>query len=104
MPGSKLNLCDGLLAATQRLQEIGFILSPTDPDTAKDGNCFIHAILDQLKYDPIWKKAKLSVMQLWERVTASLTNLMYSSDFQKICLVMDIMLTLLYWVVLRVFK
>ena len=92
MPGSKLVLCDGQLAATQRLQEIGFILSPTDPNTDKDGNCFMHAILDQLKYDPIWKKAKLSVMQLWERVTASFTNLMYSSDFQKIYLVMDIML------------
>ena len=90
--GSKLDLCDGQLAATQRLQEIGFILSPTDPNTDKDGNCFMHAILDQLKYDPIWKKAKLSVMQLQERVTASLTNLMYSSDFQKIYLVMDIML------------
>ena len=40
------------------LLDIDFILSPSETDTPGDGNCFIHAILDQLKYDTIWKKRK----------------------------------------------
>ena len=33
----------------QRLQNAGFIVSPTQPDTLGDGNCLVHAIKDQLR-------------------------------------------------------
>ena len=78
---SLLNLSAGIITATQRLQDIDLILSPSQPETPKDGNCFMHAIIDQLTYDAVWKQANLTIFQLRERVTSSLLNLMYSSDF-----------------------
>ena len=54
----KLDLSIRKILAVQRLLNIDFILSPSETDTPSDGNCFIHAILDQLKYDTIWKKRK----------------------------------------------
>ena len=33
----------------QRLKQIGYVYSPTQKNTPKDGNCFIHAILDQMR-------------------------------------------------------
>ena len=54
----KLDLSVRKILAVQRLLDIDFILSPSETDTPGDGNCFIHAILDQLKYDTIWKKRK----------------------------------------------
>ena len=81
---SKLNLDNATIQVTQRLQEINFLLSPSQPITPKDGNCFIHAIIDQLTYDSVWKRAKLTVLQLRERVTASLLNLMFRTpNFEK---------------------
>ena len=32
-----------------RLNELGFMFSPTDPDTKADGNCFIYGLMDQLR-------------------------------------------------------
>ena len=32
-----------------RLDELGFMLSPTDPETKADGNCFVYCLMDQLK-------------------------------------------------------
>ena len=72
---------DSMVTATQRLMEIDFTLSPTQPNTPGDGNCFIHGVLDQLKYDRKWKNAKLNISSLREQVTASLLNLMFTSDF-----------------------
>ena len=81
---SKLNLDNATIQVTQRLQEINFLLSPSQPITPKDGNCFIHAIIDQLTYDSVWKRAKPTVLQLRERVTASLLNLMFRTpNFEK---------------------
>ena len=54
----KLDLSVRKILAVQRLLDIDFILSPSETDTPGDGNCFIHAILDQLKYDTLWKKRK----------------------------------------------
>ena len=33
----------------QRLKQIGYVYSPTQMNTPKDGNCFIHAIIDQMR-------------------------------------------------------
>jgi hypothetical protein len=62
MKSSKLNLDDATIQVTQRLQEIDFLLSPSQPITPKDGYCFVHAIIDQLTYDSVWKRAKLTVV------------------------------------------
>ena len=32
-----------------RLQNLGFEISPTQPETPQDGNCWIHGIIDQLR-------------------------------------------------------
>ena len=53
LPKSKLDLFDGIIPGNQRLQEISFVLSPSQTYNSKDGNCFMHAIIDQLRYDPI---------------------------------------------------
>ena len=36
-----------------RLKDLNYELSPSQPNTQADGNCFLWAILDQMKYDPI---------------------------------------------------
>ena len=35
--------------ADKRLEQTGFIYSPSQPNTPKDGNCLVHAILDQMR-------------------------------------------------------
>ena len=32
-----------------RLLQVGFKVSPSQPKTMADGNCFIHAVIDQLR-------------------------------------------------------
>ena len=44
-----LSLDDGLVPAVKRLLSIAFIFSPTQKNTPGDGNCFLHAIMDQLR-------------------------------------------------------
>ena len=44
-----LSLDDGKKLQGQRLKDINFILSPSQPNTIGDGNCFIYSILDQLR-------------------------------------------------------
>ena len=44
-----LSLKDGIIPAKQRLENIEFIVSPTQPKTLGDGNCFLYVILDQLR-------------------------------------------------------
>ena len=47
--GQLLSLKDGIIPAKQRLENIEFIVSPTQPKTLGDGNCFLYVILDQLR-------------------------------------------------------
>ena len=42
-------LDDGVVPAVNRLLSIAFVFSPTQPTTPGDGNCFLHAIMDQLR-------------------------------------------------------
>ena len=77
-----LPLLEGIRKSGKRLQELNFILSPTQPITPGDGDCFVHAILDQLQYDPGWKSAKLTITVLREKVTALLIPLISGSGFE----------------------
>ena len=43
-----------------RLESLGYERSKSQPNTPGDGNCFIHGILDQLRYDQ-WRKANIGV-------------------------------------------
>ena len=70
----KLNLVEGEVFASLRLQQLGMIVSPTQPDTPGDGNCFIHAILDQLKYDNLLKDMKYDVINFRKEVVHSLVD------------------------------
>ena len=46
---SKLSLDEGATFVPKRLEQIGFMLSSSQLQTPKDGNCFVHAILDQMR-------------------------------------------------------
>ena len=48
----KLNLAQGKFFANKKLATTGFTISPSQKETPGDGNCFIHAVADQLQYDP----------------------------------------------------
>ena len=52
---AKKTLEEGATFAQTRLYELDFVLSPTQPDTEKDGNCFVWAILDQMMHDSVLK-------------------------------------------------
>ena len=47
-----LTLSQGRPVMIRRLQELDFSVSPSQPDTPKDGNCMMSSILDQLRFDP----------------------------------------------------
>ena len=46
---SKLSLQEGEIFVQKRLEQIGFMASSSQLQTPKDGNCFVHAILDQMR-------------------------------------------------------
>ena len=48
----------------RRLQELDLSVSPSQPDTPKDGNCMIISILDQLRFDLHQKSFAKSPQQL----------------------------------------
>ena len=48
--GRKLQLDEAEELLQFRLAELGFQLSPSQPSTPPDGNCLMHALLDQLSY------------------------------------------------------
>ena len=72
----KMHLSDADLDVNDRLQETGFQLSPTQPDTAGDGDCFVHVLLDQMEYDRLLKHykvmSKLTAGSLRLKIVASL--------------------------------
>ena len=53
IPVSKdLSLKEGERYVFFRLKKLHFQKSPTQPETPPDGNCMVHAIQDQMRYDP----------------------------------------------------
>ena len=44
-----LCLAEGKVLQVNRLRDINFVVSPSQPDTVGDGNCFVYSILDQLR-------------------------------------------------------
>ena len=49
---------------TRRLQELDLSVSPSQPNTPKDGNCMMSYILDQLSFDPYQRSFAKSPQQL----------------------------------------
>ena len=72
-----LSLEDGEPYAFFRLKKLGLKKSPTQPETPPDGNCMVHAILDQMRYDPAHAVAAstLDHHQLRVLIATSLLNL-----------------------------
>ena len=61
----------------ERLKEINFELSESQPDTEKDGNCAIWVLLDQMSYDFKWKSTAKSsnVASMRKQIISSLKSL-----------------------------
>ena len=55
-----LTLTEGLILAQAHatLENMQFMVSPTQPDTPADGNCFLDALVDQMSYDSLLVKMK----------------------------------------------
>ena len=72
-----LSLEDGEPYAFFRLKKLGLKKSPTQPETPPDGNCMVHAILDQMRYDPAhsFTASTLDHHQLRVLIATSLLNL-----------------------------
>jgi hypothetical protein len=49
---SRMSLQDGYTYAEGRLSNMNMQFSLTQPMTPNDGNCMLHALLDQIQYDP----------------------------------------------------
>ena len=65
-----LSLRQGRAVMIRRLQELDLSVSPSQPDTPKDGNCMMSSILDQLRFDLYQKSFAKSPQQLRWRVEA----------------------------------
>ena len=48
-----------------------FMVSPTQPDTPADGNCFLHALVDQMSYDSLLVKMKWTANKARTQVVAN---------------------------------
>ena len=59
-----LSLRQGRAVMIRRLQELDLSVSPSQPDTPKDGNCMMSSILDQLRFDLYQKSFAKSPQQL----------------------------------------
>lgn len=74
-PLLKISLNEGQYFAMDRLEKTNFELSISQPETPADGSCFIHALIDQMSYDPLWKNVKFDILRLRAKVILSLDNL-----------------------------
>jgi hypothetical protein len=70
----RMTIKDGYaeVLAEERLLSMNMQLSPTQIDTPNDGNCMLHAILDQLQYDPAFENFAQDQFELRQ----SLVNLL----------------------------
>ena len=53
-----MNLQEGFPIAKETLKRHNFVMSPSQPQTKGDGNCFCHALTDQMMYDKKLQKMK----------------------------------------------
>ena len=70
----KYSIEEGMFFVIERLKEINFELSESQPDTEKDGNCAIWVLLDQMSYDFKWKSTAKSsnVASMRKQIISSL--------------------------------
>ena len=66
-----LTLTEGLILAHATLENMQFMVSPTQPDTPADGNCFLHALVDQMSYDSLLVKMKWTANKARTQVVAN---------------------------------
>merc|ERR1712051_1112914 len=77
-----LELSEGIGLAADTLETMGFILSPTQPVTPGDGNCFLHACLDQILHDPLLSSSKKWTVPNLRHTTS---KIILSTDIPFIC-------------------
>ena len=70
-----MSLTEGMTLGLVRLLALGLTLSPSQPSTLGDGNCFVHALLDQIQYDDRLKYfASLDISKLRKKIASSLED------------------------------
>ena len=63
-----LSLRQGIPVMKRRLRELDLSVSPTQPETPRDGNCMMHCLHDQLKFDPYQKSFAKTPQQLRQKI------------------------------------
>ena len=71
----KMRIEAATLFVSQRLLSLNLQLSPTQPSTPMDGNCFIHALIDQMSYDQQYSAFKTDHLTLRIMIVNSLKTL-----------------------------
>ena len=66
--GQLLSLSQGRPVMKRRLRELDLSVSPTQPETPRDGNCMMHCLHDQLKFDPYQKSFAKTPQQLRQKI------------------------------------
>jgi len=77
-----MNLQEGLPIAKETLKRHNFVMSPSQPQTKGDGNCFCHALTDQMMYDEKLKKMNWDEHKARSQVIASAEMIIYSKDLE----------------------
>ena len=70
--GQKMSLSEGNIFVHDRLKNINFRLSTLTPG---DGNCFLHNLIDQMTFDPLWKTYQTDPLTLRSSVVDSIHHL-----------------------------
>ena len=77
-----MNLQEGFPIAKETLKRHNFVMSPSQPQTKGDGNCFCHALTDQMTYDEKLKKMNWDEHKARSQVIASAKMIIFSKDLE----------------------
>ena len=77
-----MNLQEGFPIAKETLKRHNFEMSPSQPQTKGDGNCFCHAVTDQMTYDENLKKMRWDEHKARAHVIASADMIIYGKGLE----------------------
>ena len=72
--GDKLSLEQGQYVMERRLEELQFVVSPSQKSTPRDGNCLPESLFDQAQYVPELAGVVVDAFELRVQVVLSLEN------------------------------
>ena len=80
----KISIIEATQDVVKRLNDINFELSPSQPQTPGDGNCYLHGIIDQIGYDTNLKQLDLDIHSLRKWVVNNLKVMILTKKFEWI--------------------